>query len=91
MIVLENVLMAFVGCGVGVALGVVLAYAISRIGIPMPPPPNADLGYTAYIRISANALCSSFLIGFAATLLASLLPAIKMARMPIAEALRHGT
>ena len=30
---------------------VVLAYGISAVGIPMPPPPNANLGYTATIRV----------------------------------------
>jgi len=88
-IVLENILMGLVGATVGIVLGVLVAYGVSKIGISMPPPPNSDLGYRAYIRISANARVSSFLIGLAATVLAALPPAMKMARMPIAEALRH--
>jgi putative ABC transport system permease protein len=89
MVVLENVLMGLMGCLFGLALGLLLAYAISSIGIPMPPPPNADLGYVAHIRVTANAVIGAFLIGFVATLLASLLPALRVARMPIADALRH--
>ena len=91
MVMLENTLMGLVGGGLGVALGILLAYAISKIGIPMPPPPNADLGYIAYVRVTAGAVIGAFLIGFLATVLAALLPAVRIARMPIAVALRQST
>jgi putative ABC transport system permease protein len=91
MVMLENALLGLVGAGFGVVLGIALAYAISTIGIPMPPPPNADLGYMAHIRITPGALISAFLIGLVAAVLASILPALKVARMPIAMALRYGS
>ena len=91
MVVVENIVMGAIGAGLGVALGVLLAYAISRVGIPMPPPPNADLSYLAYVRVTARSVIGALSIGFVATVLACLLPAARMARMPIAEALRHGT
>ena len=91
MVMLENALMGLVGGALGVALGVALASAVSAVGIPMPPPPNTDFGYMAHIRVTASAVIGAFLIGFLATLLASLLPALKVARMPIADALRHST
>ena len=90
MVMLENALMGLTGGGLGVVLGILLAYAISAVGIPMPPPPNADLGYMAHIRITPAAVISAFLIGFVAALLASVLPAAKVARMPIVDALRYG-
>jgi putative ABC transport system permease protein len=89
MVMLENALMGLIGGALGIVLGILLAYVISSVGIPMPPPPNADVGYMAYIRVTPGAVAVAFLTGFAATILAALLPAIKVGRMPIAEALRH--
>ena len=51
LIVAENSLLGFTGSVLGVSLGVFLAWAISAVGIPMPPPPNADLNYIAHIRM----------------------------------------
>jgi putative ABC transport system permease protein len=54
----------------------------------MPPPPNADLGYTAHVRPVAGAVAVAMLIGLAATVLAALLPAARVSRTPVADALR---
>ena len=61
--VTENLLLGLVGSGAGVLLGVVLAWSISIIGIPMPPPPNSSIGYTAAIRIVPWVLVSAFFVG----------------------------
>jgi len=66
----------------------VLATAISTVGIPMPPPPNGNVGYTAIIRIVPSVLAMAFVVGLAATLLAALLPALKVSRTPVVDALR---
>jgi len=50
MLVMENVVLGLVGSGLGVALGMLLAWLISLVGIPMPPPPNMNSGYIAAIR-----------------------------------------
>ena len=89
MIILENCLLGLFGATLGVALGVALAWGISAIGIPMPPPPNSNAGYTAYIRIVPSVLIVAFLIGFIATVLSSLLAARGAARVPVVEALRQ--
>ena len=89
MVMVESALMGFGGGVLGLVLGLSLAYVISIIGIPMPPPPNADVGYMAHIQISVLGAIGAFLIGFLATILAALLPALKVGRMPIAEALRQ--
>ena len=62
--------------------------AISAIGIPMPPPPNANLGYTAFIRVVPSLLAMSFAVGLAATTLAALLPAYRVSRTSLVDALR---
>lgn len=85
----ESVVLGVVGAIVGVLLGVGLALLISRIGIPMPPPPNADLGYTAYIRLDWLSITLAFFVGVLATVFASVFPAIRMSRMEVVEQLRR--
>ncbi len=87
----ENLILGLIGASLGVALGVVLAIVISRIGIPMPPPPNANVGYTALIRIVPSSLGAAWLVGFVATVCAVVFPARRIARMPIVDALRQAT
>jgi len=87
-IVIETALLGLVGSALGTILGVGGALALSAIGIPMPPPPNANLGYVAQVRIVPSIVVAAFVIGTVAALLASLLPAIRISRQPIAQALR---
>ena len=75
--------------GLGLMLGIVLAIIISAVGIPMPPPPNSNLGYTAHIQIVPTVLLTSFAVGVSATILASILPARHLSRIPVVEALRQ--
>jgi putative ABC transport system permease protein len=88
LILAETAMLGVIGSVIGVALGMALAVAISAIGIPMPPPPNANLGYTGFIRVVPGVLALAFAVGFAATLLAAVLPAMRVSRMPVVDALR---
>ena len=55
----------------------------------MPPPPNADLGYTAHILIVPSSLLVASVTGVSATVLAAILPAKRASGTPVAEALRQ--
>lgn len=90
LILSESLCLGLFGALLGMGIGCIAALAISAIGIPMPPPPNANLGYTALIRIVPSEVITAGVIGFAATVLATLLPARRAARLEIVEALRHG-
>ncbi len=89
LVVLENMLLGMIGAGLGVILGLALAGAISAVGIPMPPPPNSNQGYTAHIRPDLLTVVLAWIVGFAATVLAALLPARRVSRTPVVDALRQ--
>lgn len=91
LIVLENVVLGIVGAFAGVAVGLLLGKLISAVGIPMPAPPNSNQGYTALIRPDTAICVVAFGVGFAATAFASILPALRVSRTPVVEALRQSS
>jgi putative ABC transport system permease protein len=89
LIVAEAFALGAIGSVVGTVGGILLALGISAVGIPMPPPPNADLGYTSHILVVPSMIAIALGTGVVAAVLASLLPARQVSRMGIAEALRE--
>lgn len=90
LIMIESFWLGLIGGLLGMILGCLAALGISAIGIPMPPPPNANLGYTALIRLDAMSVLVAGAIGFIACVLAAVFPARRAAKADIVEALRHG-
>ncbi|KAB2926235.1 MAG: ABC transporter permease [Dechloromonas sp.] len=90
LIMTESLCLGVFGALLGMATGCLAALLISAIGIPMPPPPNANLGYTALIRIIPETVLSAGIIGFMATILATIMPARRASRLDVVDALRHG-
>ncbi len=88
LVMLENFVLGLIGGGVGVSLGVLLAFVLSAVGIEMPPPPNANLGYVAHIRVVPRVLALAFGVGLGATTLAALIPAWRVSRIAPVDALR---
>jgi len=87
--VLESAILGLIGATLGVIIGVLLALLISAVGIPMPPGPNSESGLTAAIRVVPSVIATAFALGVLAAVVASLLPARKIARIPVVEALRQ--
>jgi len=90
LITTETVLVGVIGASIGIVVGVALAVGISAIGIPMPPPPNADLAYIARIQLVPSVILGSFLVGVAAATSAGVISALRVARIPVVDALRQG-
>lgn len=88
LVLAEGMLIGVIGSVTGVVAGISLAAGISAIGIPMPPPPNANVGYTAYIRIVPHVVALAFAVGVVAAALAAIPPGIKVARTKLDVALR---
>jgi putative ABC transport system permease protein len=87
--VLEGVLLGIFGGLAGLAFGCLLAQALSYVGIPMPPPPGRDVGFSAQIMLTTPLLLSGFAMAVVSATFASLYPAWKAARRPIVDALRQ--
>jgi putative ABC transport system permease protein len=88
LILTESLLLGLIGSFIGAVTGVLLALGISAVGIPMPPPPNSNVGYTAQIVIVPSAVLLAFAVGVVATVVAALWPARRVSRTPVIEALR---
>ncbi|MQM32370.1 MAG: ABC transporter permease [Candidatus Accumulibacter phosphatis] len=89
LVLIENVLLGTIGATLGTAFGVLCAILVSAVGISMPPPPNANIGYTAVVLIIPSVLATAFAVGLVATISAALFPAIRVARTPVDVALRQ--
>ncbi|UCV17340.1 ABC transporter permease [Ferribacterium limneticum] len=89
MLATESAMLGLIGSVLGVVFGIAAALLISKIGIPMPPPPNANLGYMATIQLSAIDIFISFMIGFVATTVACIWPGMRVTKLPVIDALRQ--
>jgi putative ABC transport system permease protein len=87
LVVTEHALLGLAGGVLGVVSGLALAAAISAVGIPMPPPPNTNVGYIAQIRVLPSNVLAAFAIGVCATVLAAVFPARRVSRIPVPIAL----
>ncbi len=88
MFLVEGAMLGAIGGLLGLALGSMLAWVISYIGIPMPPPPGQSWGFVGEIMVSSRLSVEAFMLAVGSTLLASVYPARKASRMVIVEALR---
>jgi putative ABC transport system permease protein len=85
----EGLVLGIVGAAMGLVLGIGLAYMISSIGIPMPPPPGMARGFTGAIRLTPTLAIDAVLLAVGTVLIASIYPAWKGSRLEIVDSLRH--
>ena len=82
-------LLGIIGGLFGVIVGTALAVLISAVGIPMPPPPGMETGYTGEIMLTWPLVAGTLLMAVLTTMLGSLYPAWKASSMNIVDALRY--
>jgi len=87
--VTEGFMLGIFGGLSGVAVGTALAIGLSTVGIPMPPPPGMETGYTGEIMVTWPLLLGTLLLAVLTALLGSLYPAWKASKMKIVDALRY--
>lgn len=87
--VTEGAVLGLAGATAGVVVGVGLAWLLSWIGIPLPPPPGLDTPIVAAIRVDLPLVAAIFGIAVASTVLASIYPAWRASRLVIVDALRR--
>ncbi|MFQ5652552.1 MAG: ABC transporter permease, partial [bacterium] len=85
----EGVIIGLVGGGLGVALAAGLSYAINHAGINMPPPPGYDQGYPLLVYQVPGIIAGAFVLMVGTTVLSTIFPALRAARMKIVDALGH--
>lgn len=85
----EGFALGVVGGIVGLAVGTLLAWIISLIGIPMPPPPGMGRAYLGEIRLTPGLALDALTLAILTTLAASIYPAWRASRMEIVDALRY--
>jgi putative ABC transport system permease protein len=89
LVLVECLVLGVAGSAIGAILGVLVSAGISFVGIPMPPPPNSDVGYVARIEIVPVLVLAAFAIGVVATALAGIPAARRAVRIPVVDALRQ--
>jgi putative ABC transport system permease protein len=85
----EGVLLGLLGAAIGLATGMILAWIISTIGIPMPPPPGRSAGYSAAILLTWPLILGAAALALGTTIVASFYPAWKASRLDVVDALRR--
>ena len=88
LVLFENVFVGFFGSCLGIVFGLVLAGVINALKLPLPPPPNSNSGYFAGIVLTPGIVVISFVVGALATPLTALMPARRIARVAVVDALR---
>ncbi len=86
---IEGALLGIIGGLLGATIGVLLAHAISAIGIPMPPPPGQARAYRAQMIVTSPSVMIAISIAATTALAAALYPAWKASQTLIVDALRH--
>ena len=88
-VLVESAVLGIAGIIVGLVVGALVALVVSAIGIRMPPPPNSSVGYVVRIGFSGWGIALACAAALVASIVGAVVPARRLTRMPIVDALRH--
>lgn len=86
---IEGLILGALGGALGLTFGIIAAKLLSIKGIYIPPPPTMTEGYTALINIVPKDLIFAFSLAVGTSLVSSIYPAFKAARLKVVDALRY--
>ena len=89
MFLAEGFSIGVIGCVLGLAAGVALAFVINHGNVMLPPPPGYTVGYRLEIMMQPSVLIPAAVIAIVTATLSSIVPAFKASRMKIVDALGH--
>lgn len=88
LLMLEGAGLGILGAALGIAMALAIDATFLREGILMPPAPGITRQFRVLIEFQPAMALFAFALGAAATLLATVLAALRVVRMPIGEAMR---
>ncbi len=88
MLALEGLLLGMAGALGGILIGLGVVYGLIPNGIFMPPAPGITRQYFVRVELQPSMALAVFAMGSIATLLGTVLAALRVVRLPIGEALR---
>jgi len=86
---MEGLILGALGGALGLVFGIIAAKLLSIKGIYIPPPPTMTEGYTALINVVPKDLVFAFSLAVGTSLVSSIYPAFKAARLKVVDALRY--
>jgi len=84
----EGLILGFFGSLAGILISLSLNLTILSNGIRMPPGPGLTRDFVAYLEMQPEMALSTILMGVTAAVIATFFSGLKVAKMPIGEALR---
>lgn len=84
----EGALLGFIGSLVGLIISITINFTFLRNGILMPPAPGLTRQYHVFIELQPDTAMFTFLLGIVTALVATLIAGLRVARLPIGDALR---
>lgn len=88
LLAMEGAILGIIGSLVGICGSIILNQTLLHNGLLMPPAPGLTRQFHVMIELQPEMALTAFVLGVLTTLLASLFAGARVARMPIADALR---
>lgn len=89
MFLLEGLALGVLGALVGILAGIGVTAVIAKIGILMPPPPGATMEWMSEPLVVRSSIVAAFVLSVLSSVVSSILPSLRAARIEIAGALRQ--